>query len=132
SINLVLIMEIYVFEGSLKGLLTAIFEYFERKASQVHLYTTINYQPSLLQEALTIITDEAKADRVWKGLKKKLDSDWLRKFYVAWHAEDAETFKNLFWFAVYIFNNEHGAFANYGNEYVLAVAQMDRKVHREK
>ena len=32
-------MEIYVFDGSLKGLLTAIFEYFERKASQVQLYT---------------------------------------------------------------------------------------------
>ena len=125
-------MELFVFDESYKGLLTAIFDYYDRKAKSVQLITTSNFQPSLIQTEHQVITEEAKAKRVWAGLQRKLDKDSLRKFYYAWHAEDGKTFQNLFAFALYIFDNAEGAYTNYGNDYVLAVSQIARKVHREK
>lgn len=125
-------MGIYVIDGTFEGLLTAVFEYYERKASDVQLVVQDRYQPSLLNDDLIVITDPVKAKRVWTGLLKKLDKEWARRMYAAWLSEDQDTFNHLLRFAVYIFDNHQGAFANYGNEYVLAVAQMERKVHREK
>src|SRR6218665_2881846 len=125
-------MNVYVFDGTFEGLLTAVFEYYERKAKAIQLVVQDPYQPSLLNDDFIVITDTVKAKRVWTGLLKKLDKEWARRMYVAWLSEDQDTFRDLFHFAVYIFDNPQGAYGNYGNEYVLAVAQMERKVHREK
>jgi hypothetical protein len=70
------IMTTYIFDGSLEGLLTALFEFYARKETAVQLVWDKHYQPSMLDEALEIINDEAKAKRVWDGLKKKLSPEW--------------------------------------------------------
>lgn len=125
-------MEIYIFDGSFEGLLTAVFEYYERKAKQVKLVSDSKYQPSLLSLDLKVHTDKIKAARVWTGLQKKWDKDWTRKFYSSWLSEDENTFNNLFNMAIYIFNEPQGACNNFGNPFVLAVGQIYHKVHREK
>ncbi len=123
---------IYVFDGSLEGLLTAVFEYFERKPNQVVLKTENTFQPDAFTESLFIQNDRIKADRVWAGLQQKLSKEWMRKFYCAYLSEQAAIFESIFHFAVYIFQNPAGAEKNYGNPYVLAVAQTARSVEREK
>lgn len=125
-------MAVYVFDGSLEGLLTAIFEYYERKPGQVELVWDIYHQPKAFEEELFISNDEAKAKRVWKGLGKKLSGNWLHRFYSAYLSEQQQTLQHLFDFSRYIFDSPPGAEANYGNAHVLAVTQMDHKVHREK
>lgn len=123
---------IYIFDGSLEGLLTAVFEWFERKPGQVTLQTTENYQPAIFIEALPIINDRAKADRVWQGLQKKLDKQWIRKVYCAYLSDQHEVYNSIFHFTCYIFHNKPGAEKNYGNAYVLAVSKIARSVEREK
>ena len=54
-------MTTYIFDGSLEGLLTAVFEFYDRKEKAVALVWDKHYQPSMLDEALEIINDEAKA-----------------------------------------------------------------------
>lgn len=125
-------MVVYIFDGSLEGLLTSIFEYYDRKPPSVKLTTKELYQPEAFGESLVIHSDEVKAKRVWAGLEKKLPADWLRKFYCAYLSEQPETFSNLFGFARYIFDSASGAAYNFGNPFVLAIAEMDKKVHREK
>ncbi len=120
----------YVFDTSMEGLLTAIFEYYERKPSSVILVRESNYQPAVFEEALMIASDKAKAERVWKGLMRKLSSGWLQRFYYAYLSGLPKYDQHLFDFACYIFNG--GDENNYGNPDVLAIAQADRKVHREK
>lgn len=122
----------YIFDGSLEGLLTAVFEWFERKPGQVKLVTSTIYQPDAFSETLTIVNDRAKADRVWLGLQKRLDKQWMRKFYCAYLSELPAIYQSLFQFTVYIFLHPAGAEKNYGNADVLEVAQMARKVEREK
>lgn len=125
-------MVTFVFDGSFEGLLTAVFEFYERKPGQVQLVWDKYYQPLMLEESIEIINDETKATRVWEGLKKKLDPQWLQTFYKVHLAEDAQTFCDMFEFARYIFDNPKGAEANFGNEHVIALSKMERKISRER
>lgn len=123
---------IYIFDASLEGLLTAVFEWFERKPGAARLIAEKNYQPDAFSQSLIIANDRRKADRVWKGLQQKLDKNWARRFYCTYLSELPEAYNNLFHFACYIFSNEAGAEKNFGNKFVLEVAQIAKKVEREK
>ncbi|MFP5437029.1 MAG: TIGR03915 family putative DNA repair protein [Bacteroidia bacterium] len=124
-------MVTYVFDGSFEGLLTAVFESYERKHKQVQLVWDKLHQPSMLEETITIISSDEKADRVWKALKKKLEAQWSVSFYKTYLSEDPNAFQDLFYFAHYIFDNPAGAEKNFGNTYVMAIDKMDQKVRRE-
>lgn len=125
-------MEVYVFDGSLEGLLTAIFEFYERKPGKVRLVARQHFEPVLLGETLDVVSNEVKARRVWEGLRKKIGSHWLRRFYTVFLSEDAQIFQQLFEFARYIFDSEKGAEQNFGHPAVMAIAQMERSVSRER
>lgn len=125
-------MEIYVFDGSLEGLLCAAFEWFERKPGPVQLITEATFQPDAFSSCIYIHNDEKKADRVWKGLQLRLSKDWIRRFYCAYLSEMETAYTALFEFTCYIFSSAPGAEKNYGNPYVLFISQTARKVEREK
>ncbi|WP_243732513.1 TIGR03915 family putative DNA repair protein [Pedobacter metabolipauper] len=123
---------IYLIDGSLEGLLCAVFEWFERKPGPVILKTVQHYQPDAFIQTFQVDNDLNKADRVWKGLQRKLDKRWIRHFYCTFLSELPEAYSSLFEFACYIFSNPPGAEANYGNAHVLALSQTAHKVEREK
>ncbi|TCC93451.1 DNA metabolism protein [Pedobacter frigiditerrae] len=123
---------IYVFDGSLEGLLTTVFEWYERKPGEVILRTEKFYQPDAFTESFPIQNDRTKADRVWAALQKKLSKEWVRKFYCAYLSEIPEIFNSLFLFTIYIFQNPAGAEKNYGNDHVLALSKAAKSVEREK
>jgi len=123
---------IYIFDGSLEGLLTAVFEWFERKPGAVTIVPKDRYEPNAFTNSFEVLTDRTKADRVWKGLAKKLNRDWMRKVYCTYLSEIANSCNDIFNFILYIFQHPAGAEENYGNPYVLSIAQTARKVEREK
>ncbi|RZJ30100.1 MAG: DNA metabolism protein [Flavobacterium sp.] len=125
-------MTTYIFDGTFEGLLTSIFEFYERKPGTIELVDAATFQPVILGETLDIISDEAKSKRVWNGLKKKLSSDWQMRFYKSFLAGTPEIYTHLFDFARYVFDNPPGVEANYGHPSVMAIAQMDRSVNRER
>lgn len=125
-------MVIYIFDGSLEGLLCAVFEYFERKPKQVSLTTELMHQPDAFTATLHVHNDHLKADRVWKGLQKRLPKDWMRKLYCCFLSELPLAYTSLFELCCYLFSNPAGAEKNYGNTHVLTVAQTAKKVEREK
>lgn len=123
---------VYIFDETLEGLLTAVFEWFERKPKVVILKTQQTYQPSIFENSLNILNNREKADRVWIGLKQKLDQVWIRKVYCAYLSDCAENYNSLFHFICYLFSHPAGAEKDYGNIHVLAVSQIAKKVEREK
>lgn len=122
----------YIFDGTLPGLLTSVFEWFERKPGKVVLKSIDIFQPEAFAESFTVITASEKSDRVWAGLQSKLKKDWLRKFYCCYLSEIPEAYNHLFQFACYIFQNTAGAENNYGNEDVIALSKYAKSVEREK
>ncbi len=125
-------MTIYIFDGSFEGLLTSIFEFYDRKPVRIQLVAQKYYVPGMMQETLEVITDEAKAKRVWAGLQKKLSPEWMTKLYWAYLSEDPKTFCSLFDLACYIFDSPAGAYNNFGNPHVMAISKMERSVSRER
>ncbi|MEJ7557245.1 MAG: TIGR03915 family putative DNA repair protein [Pedobacter sp.] len=123
---------IYIIDGSLESVLCAVYEWFERKPGKIMIKTAKSFEPDAFEEVLTIHNDQRKADRVWKGLQKKLDGGWMRKFYCTFLSEKPEALVSLFEFCCYLFLSDPGAEQNYGNEHVLVIAQIARKVEREK
>lgn len=124
-------MEVYVFDGSLEGLLTSIFEFYERKPKTVQLIGAQYFEPNLIDDVLQVVSHETKAQRVWKGLRQKIGSEWLLRFYKAYLSEDPATHQQLFDFARYIFDHAPGAEQNFGHPAVIAVTQAERSVNRE-
>ena len=125
-------METYIFDGTLQGLLTAVFDFYELKPANVKLVSEKNYQPTLLGTEHLVTSGEEKALRVWNGFEKKAGKTWLITFYTAFLSEQPEAYQDLFNLMRYVFDNPPGAIANFGNPSVLAVSQMARKVSRER
>lgn len=125
-------MVIYVFDGSFDGLLTALFEFYERRPGAVQLVAQKYHQPMMLADVFEVVTDEAKAKRVWAGLRKKLSPQWQQVLYKVYLSESAVAFQHIFDFARYIFDSPAGAEKNFGNPHVMAVSKIERNVSRER
>ncbi|SEK17687.1 TIGR03915 family putative DNA repair protein [Parapedobacter koreensis] len=125
-------MWVYLFDGTFIGLLTAVFERYDRKQHPVRIAPQQRYAPGLMDEPVAVVSDDTKARRVWQGLGKRLNTDWMSRLYAAFLGEQPEGFQHLFDLACYIINHGGDVIANYGNPHVLYVAQLHRKVHREK
>jgi probable DNA metabolism protein len=125
-------MHSYLFDGTMEGLLSAVFDWFERKPGKVTLKNQHLHQPDAFEQTTYIISNEKNAARVWKSLKDRLEKGWIRRLTCAYLSEKPETHVHLFELICYLFQNPPGAELNYGNEHVLEVAQMAKKVEREK
>lgn len=125
-------MELYIFDGSLEGLLTAVFECYARKSKTVKLVDEMRYAPDVFDSGYRVISDPVKGKRVWKGLCQKLGKDWQLRFYKAYLSEQPDVFQHLLNFARYIIDQPEGACENFAHTDVLAISQTSQKVRREK
>ncbi|WP_353719556.1 TIGR03915 family putative DNA repair protein [Dyadobacter sp. 676] len=125
-------MELYIFDGSLEGLLTAVFECYTRKSKIIKLVGQAHYVPDVFDAGFHVVSDREKGERVWKGLCAKLGKEWQLRFYQAYLSERPEAFQHLLNFARYVIDRPAGASENYAHPDVLAISQTARQVHREK
>lgn len=89
-------MNIFVFDNTFEGLLTSVFEAYSRRIFPDALSPEGEPLPLFHDEVFTVITEEEKAKRVWRGLQKKLSSGALSCLAQCWLAEEQETPMLLF------------------------------------
>ena len=77
-------MTVYVFDHTLDGLLTAVFDSFFLHQQPEFLLAEGEQLPLFADEPHHVVTDSEKAERVWKGLEKHLSKDGLRMITVSW------------------------------------------------
>lgn len=121
-----------VYDGTFDGFLTLVFELYDLKISQFDIVDKKNLQQNVFALTRTIITDEQKSQRVWAGLSKKLSSTALGNIYKCYLSELPKIESILFQFIQYTFNSNFNIEADFGFEPVLKVAQISKKVMREK
>jgi hypothetical protein len=80
-------MTTLLYDGTFEGLLTAVYEVYDRRLSLVQLKKGDWRSTALFEEVLTITTDTARCNRVLKGLKQKLSAMGLQRLYAAHIAE---------------------------------------------
>ena len=67
-------MNIFLYDKTFEGLLTSVFEAYSRRTFPDVLLAEGEPLPLFHDEAFTVVSDEEKAGRVWRGLQKKLSA----------------------------------------------------------
>ncbi len=125
-------MVTYLFDSTFPGLLTAVFESYATRQKEATVVPAAGHQPGFLDTAVPITSDSEKAQRVWKGLGKRIGNTRRYEFYTAFLSESSEAWQYMFGYARYIFDHDGRRAEDYGNKYVLAISTYAKKVSRER
>ena len=124
-------MTVYVFDGTMDGLLTAVFDAFLLKEQPELLLAEGDALPLFCDHTYHVTTDEEKARRVWAGLEKKLSREALRLISVSWLSELRELNTPLFQYICKVFR-QGDISRNFADADVLAVTNIARRVLHEQ
>ena len=136
-------MQVYVFDNTLDGLLTAVFDSFFLHQQPEMLLGEGEQLPLFADEPHVVVTDSGKAARVWKGLEKHLSVEGLRMIAVSWLSEERTLNQPLFNFICKVFRQKVGDRSSSATDYlslernasdadVLAVRNSCRRVLHEQ
>jgi probable DNA metabolism protein len=126
-------MLVYTFDNTLDGLLTAVFDSFFLKQSDVTLLAEGEQLPLFVDQQYRVMTDCEKAERVWKGLEKQLSNDGLHMITISWLSEERALNQPLFNFICKVFRLKVKDFErNASDPDVLAVRNTCRRVLHEQ
>ena len=148
-------MTVYVFDGTMDGLLTAVFDAFALKERPATVLTEGDALPLFCERTYTVHTDEEKARRVWAGLEKQLSREAMKLISVSWLSELPELNGHLFRYICKVFTppltpplkgagstngdsplkgagTTNGIERNFADPDVLAVTNIARKVLHEQ
>ncbi len=121
-----------LYDKTWTGLLTAIFEIYERRLELVSIQVPEKFQPDVFSGHTDIITDELKARRVLAGLAKKLTAESLKNIYTAYLSELPGIENTILAYIRLVFSSNQSIEQAYGHSAVLKISQIARMVHREK
>ncbi len=124
-------MTVYVFDGTMDGLLTAVFYAFYLKEQPELLLAKGDALPLFCERTYQVNTDDEKARRVWVGLEKKLNREALRLISVSWLSELRELNTPLFLYICKVFR-QGDISRNFADADVLAVTNIARRVLHEQ
>ncbi|GHC50613.1 TIGR03915 family putative DNA repair protein [Ulvibacter litoralis] len=121
-----------VYDGTFDGFLTCVFTAYEMKLKAVSMVNEKLFQEPLFGTSEVIITEQEKANRVWAGLKKKMSSNELRRFYYAFLSENPTVETTLYQAILYVFASTKNVASDFGNVHILELSKLTKNVGREK
>ena len=132
-------MTVYVFDGTMDGLLTAVFDTFLLKEQPEQLLAEGDALPLFCDRVYQVSTDEEKARRVWAGMEKRLSHEAMKLISVSWLSEQRELNTPLFQYICKVFRQAAatpdqgwGIERNFADPDVLAVTNIARRVLHEQ
>ena len=124
-------MTVYTFDGTMDGLLTAVFDAFALKEQPEQLLAEGDPLPLFCEHIYNVCTDGEKARRVWAGLEKRVSREAMRLIAVSWLSEQRELNQPLFQYICKVFR-QGDIERNYADSDVLAVTNIARRVLHEQ
>jgi probable DNA metabolism protein len=124
-------MTVYVFDGTMDGLLSAVFDAYALKEQPEELLKSGDALPLFCERTYQVATDEEKAQRVWAGLEKRLEREALKLISVSWLSELQELSSPLFHYIYKVFK-QGDISRNFADPDVLSVTNIARRVLHEQ
>jgi len=121
-----------VYDGTFEGLLTAVFEIYERKLTYLNLQKKSVASNVMFEDVINVVTDSSRANRVLNGLKKKLSANGVQRIYIAHMSEIENEENNIVGFIRYVFDSRKNIEDDYSNRYVLRISEIMVMMRREK
>ena len=112
------------------GVLTAVFDAYALRQQPEELVGEGSVLPLFCEEVHSVQTADDKAQRVWRGLEKKLSKEALRMLTVAWLSESEELYTPMFHYIYKVFKGTNER--NFSDPDVLYVTNTARRVAHEQ
>ena len=112
------------------GVLTAVFDAYALRHQPEELVGEGSVLPLFCEEVHSVQTADDKAQRVWRGLEKKLSKEALRMLTVAWLSESEELYTPMFHYIYKVFKGTNER--NFSDPDVLYVTNTARRVAHEQ
>ena len=125
-------MIIFHYDRTLEGLLTAVFDAYNRKTFPDKLFGLDELEPLFVEESFTVTTDEKKSGRVWKALRQKLEPNSLNMITYVWLSELADSDELIFRYIRKVFDSLKSIETNFADDDVLQMQKLAQKVNKEK
>lgn len=125
-------MYFYTYDGSFEGLLTTIFDIYDRKAWPDKITNQAVEQAGLFSENILVLTDETKADRVWQGLLKKISDTARKHLYKAFLSEQPCIELLIYNYIKLALSSPVNIEENFADENVRQLAHINKQIFREK
>jgi probable DNA metabolism protein len=122
---------VYLFDGTLEGMLTAVFEAFCRKESPLNVVEECHLQQSLLCSYIPIPTDLAKAERVKNGVINTLGERRYEGIKQVFLSDDEQKGGAIVRYLFYTMRRGRGACAHLANPAVSAFEEILAQVSKE-
>lgn len=124
-------MLIFRYDNTFEGFLSAVFDAYDRKTFPERLIGENEPEPLFTESIHTVITDKKKADRVWKGLQKKLSHIVCNMLMCTWLSEIPETEDLLLRYVRKVFDTPYSIAMNFTDNDVLEIKKIAQKVSKE-
>jgi probable DNA metabolism protein len=124
-------MTVFRYDRTFDGLLTAVFDAYNRRRFPEQLIGDDDVVPLFAEELYTVVTDIAKASRVWTGLQKKLRTEVTNMLMHVWLSEQPDSGILLFRYIRKIFDNDGHKETDFSDADILRVKQIARNVSNE-
>jgi probable DNA metabolism protein len=121
----------YVYDGTFEGLLTVIFEAYDRKQWPDDIESVQNYIKPLWDNSFEVITDETRANRVWTGIRKKLPSENCSMLYKAFLSNEKNIELSIFKYVRKLFTLKESQETDFNDDDTLSIFKLAQKVNRE-
>lgn len=125
-------MIVFHYDKSFDGLLSAVFDAYTGRLFPDALLGPEDVQLLLAGRAHSVITKEEKADRVFRGLKKRLSRQAGTDLLLAWLSEQPGSDLLLFRYMRKVFDSARPVERDYADSDVFAVRQLAEKVTAER
>ncbi len=125
-------MVVFFYDKTFEGLLTAIFDAYSRKVFPDKLLAEDDIAPMFMEDSYTVVTQEDKATRVWKGLENKLSKGACNMLTYVWLSEEEGSDDLMFRYIRKALDNKVSIETNFADSDVLQMSQLARKVSHEE
>ncbi|WP_046756227.1 TIGR03915 family putative DNA repair protein [Kordia jejudonensis] len=124
--------QVLTYDGSFEGFLSVVFKIYEEKLVHVDIQKVAHVQPSFFGAVAEVLTSKEHADRVWKGLKKKLTTYGRNQIYYSFLSEELAVENILLDYIQQVFASKENIEKDFSNLTVLKLAKITKSVGREK
>ena len=126
-------MVVFFYDKTFEGLLTCVFEAYWLKRFPDNLLNENEIPPLFSNEQYHIYSDKTKAERVWKGLEKKLSQSALNEIATCWFADSYEKVDELlFRYIRKAIDAPQSIELNFGDADVLELQRVWKQVKWER
>ena len=124
-------MNIFLYDGTFEGFLSAVFYAYARKVFPNKICGNNLFQKDMFAEEFTVYTNTEYAQRVWNGIEKKASKFICQKVFRVFLSEMADVEMLLFDYIKLTFGSRFSIDEDYSNSTVLEFNNIYKKVTRE-